>query len=175
MYINNLDGFINTQLHCLSELFELIDNKLSSIDLSIQQSTDPESDGYFDRAEYFIGVGFVAAQQYLVDTLLFTKLNKNIAYQLGPIHPNGVTYANLINSCANWWKHEAEWYEKQKVPKKGMTNFANVVSTSEQYEYALSSVLATICPIHELPFKYLTQYLIEWRNAVITQTSDQTP
>lgn len=175
MYINTKDGVADDQLQILSEFFELIDNKLASITLSINQSTDPESIGLFDRAEYFVGIGFVAVQQYLVDVLLFTKFNKKIAYLLGPTHADGVTYANLINSCANWWKHEVEWYGKGEVPQIGITSFNNVINTSERYEYALSNVLASISPTNQLSFKCLTQYLIQWRNALISQIPDETP
>src|ERR1017187_2358902 len=99
------DEFADSELAILCELLGMLDKKIYEIQLLMSISSDPESDGLCDRGEYFIGVGFAAIQQYLVNTLLFTDINKNDAYKLGPAFSIDITYIDLINSAANWWKH----------------------------------------------------------------------
>lgn len=157
-----------SNLPFLCELFDLLDKKIHEIELLILQSNDPDTDGLLDRGEYFIGVGFVACQQYLVDTLFFTTIKKNYAYGLGPVHSSGITYVELINSAANWWKHEPEWFSKREVPNNGLRTFDNVtaIAGNEYFgHYVLSEVLASICD-SKLSFKSVVPFLLEWREAV---------
>ena len=71
--------FADGELGILCELLDILDGKLVEIDQLIRKSEDPESDGLLDRGEYFIGVGFVAIQRHLVETILFAGL-ENISY-----------------------------------------------------------------------------------------------
>jgi hypothetical protein len=158
---------VDGQLAILCELFDLLDRKISEVQNSIQKSIDPESDGLCDRGEYFIGVGFVAAQQYLVDTLLFTGIEKHKAYKWGPVHSSGIAFASLINSAANWWKHEAEWWNKGKVQKNGESTFIHITDVATTPGYELSNVLASICGAEKFSLKCLVPYLIEWRTSVV--------
>lgn len=107
------------ELHRLCELSEVLDSKIYEIVECISKSVDPESDGLLDQAEYFIGVGFVAIQQYLNDSLIGININKKKALSLGTIHSSGATSVSVINAAANWWKHEAEWFKNGNVPKNG--------------------------------------------------------
>ncbi len=115
-------------------------------------SSDPDTDGLLDKGEYFFGVGFVAIQQYLVDTLIFTGVKKVEAYNLGDMHASGITYISLINFAANWWKHESEWTDQEQVPKNGQRTFDNILNVTNKHEYALSIVLGSICGQEDLSF-----------------------
>ena len=53
--------------------------------------------------------GFVVMQQYLIETIIHTGLEKSEVYKLDPVHSSGDSVVSIICSCANWWKHEAEW------------------------------------------------------------------
>jgi hypothetical protein len=155
-----IDGeFADGELLKLCELLELLDQKLCVI----QTSRNPDSDGLCDTGEYFIGVGFAAIQQYLVDTLLFTGLDKRDAFKLGPFHSEGITFIDLFNSAANWWKHEAEWFNKGEVPKIGENTFNHVKIIAKSEGYELSNVLASICGSSNLSLAAVVPYLKEWR------------
>jgi hypothetical protein len=149
----------------------MLDKKISGIQLLISSSSDPDSDGLCDRGEYFIGIGFVAIQQHLVETLLFTGINKNEAYKLGAIHSTGVTYISLINSAANWWKHEAEWVNKGEIPKNGNNTFDHVYAAAKTTDYALSNVLASICSSESISLSAVVPYLREWQAAILNAHS----
>lgn len=166
MFMINDDEFADGELPKLCELLELLDQKLYVIQALISQSRDPDGDGLCDMGEYFIGVGFVAIQQYLVDTLLFTGLDKRDAFKLGPLHSEGVTFIDLFSSAANWWKHEAEWLNKGEVPKIGENTFNHVKTVAESEGYELSKVLASICGSNNLSLAAVVPYLKEWRTAV---------
>jgi hypothetical protein len=158
--------FADGELWMLRELLEMLDEKIADIDLLIKKSPDPDSEGLCDGGEYFIGVGFVAIQQYLIDTLLFTGLDKKDAYELGSVHFSGETYVNLINSCANWWKHEAEWWSNGDVPKNGIRSFERVANVSDSSSYQLSNVLASICGSNKICLSSIVPYLEEWQAKV---------
>lgn len=102
MFFTVESQFADGELWRLQELFEILDEKLADIETRMEESADPDSDGLCDQGEYFIGLGFVAIQQYLVETIMFTGLTKSDAYKLGPKHPSGATYVGLINASANW-------------------------------------------------------------------------
>lgn len=158
--------FADGELAILCDLFDMIDEKLVEIGRLIKKSKDPESDGLLDRGEYFIGVGFVAIQRYLIETILFTGLEKREAYSLGPTHSSGATYIGLINSCANWWKHEPEWYNNKTVPKNGEQSFINITNIAEHPSYELSNVLSSLCGTNKVSFNSIVPYIKEWRAEV---------
>lgn len=160
------NGLVDCELDRLCELLDLLDQKISEISALIRESVDPDAEGLLDRGEYFIGVGFVAIQQYLLDSLMFTGIEKDKAYKLGSVHSSGITYVALINSAANWWKHEAEWAGNNKVPKSGERTFIHITDVAETVGYELSVVLASLCGSGSLSLKGVVPWLVEWRNAV---------
>jgi hypothetical protein len=167
MFLKVDDEFGDGELAILCELLGMLDKRISEIQSLISRSSDPESDGLCDKGEYFIGVGFAAIQQYLVDTLISTGINKIDAYKLGSAFDKDKTYIELIDSAANWWKHEAEWWNTGKVPKNGERTFAHVTSIADSQDYALSIVLASICGSGSLSsLGAIVPYLKEWRSAV---------
>lgn len=168
------NGLADTELGSLCELLDLLDQKISQLIPLIRESPNPDSEGLLDRGEYFIGVGFVAMQQYLLNTLLFTDIKKSEAYKLGSLHSSGITYVELINSAANWWKHEAEWVGKREIPSNGERTFMNIRGVAETVGYELSNVLASICGPESLSLKGVIPWLMEWRNAVSNIKSNGT-
>ena len=124
-------------LYQLRELLDLIDSKLYEIDECISKSADPDTDGLLDRGEYFIGIGFVAIQHHLNESLIGMEIGKKDAYSLGSIHSSGISSIGVINAAANWWKHESEWF----INGKGESEI--IMEISETREYALSNVLAS--------------------------------
>jgi len=158
------------ELDRLRELLEVLDGKLCQIEKSILNSADPESDGLFDRGEYFIGVGFVAIQQHFIDSLIALDINKKEAYSLGSKHSSGVSCAAVINAAANWWKHEAEWFKNGSVPKNGERTFEIIMNISNQYEYALSNVLASFSESKDLSLtKSVIPHVEEWTKALLVE------
>lgn len=153
-------------LRQLREFLEIIDTKLHMIDTSISQSADPDSDGLFDQGEYFIGIGFVVIQQHLTDSLIGMGLNKTESLSLGEIHPSGVPSISVINAAANWWKHEAEWVKANEAPKNGRT-FKIVMNISNQYDYALSNILASFSESKSLIFvDHVIPHIEKWTQAL---------
>ncbi|MDO6423054.1 hypothetical protein [Saccharophagus degradans] len=158
--------FEDGELWKLREMLDLLDAKISEVNRLIEKSSDPDSEGLCDRGEYFIGVGFVAIQQYLVETIINTGLSKSEAYNLGPEHSFGGTSVSLISSCANWWKHEPEWWGPRGIPKSGKATFERVSSVTDSHTYQLSNVLATFSEDKALSFIHVIPILEKWREDV---------
>jgi len=145
----------------LEELFLMFDAKLSEIDLAIQSSADPDSDGLFDQSEYYVGLGFVAAQQYLVETVIFSGLGKNKkAYKLGPRHRSGIAYVAAINSAADWW------VDLDIIKNSNATTVNNVLVISNSNGYQLSNLLFALSNNKEIKLKCLLPIITEWEHAL---------
>ena len=95
----------------LTRHFEILDTEIADITTKIDASYDPEGDGYYDRCEYFIGAGFVAAQKYILETFSILKVEQTKALSIGPQLIHDVPSAGAIWSAANYWKHEAQWWK----------------------------------------------------------------
>jgi hypothetical protein len=171
MYILGSDKeIIDPELGMLQEALELLDSKLVSVESEIEASNDPDSDGILDRGEYFIGLGFVSIQQYLNDTLTFSKVNKSEALTLGKKHESGVSFISAINAAANWWKHEAEWWKDlDKLNPQSKSTVERVSNLIESPWYPLSNLLSVLVKDKECRLLNVLPLLIEWRNAVVTK------
>jgi hypothetical protein len=150
-------------LYQLCELLDVIDSKLCEIEECVSKSLNPESDCPLDRGEYFIGIGFVAIQQHLSESLIGMKLGKKESYYLGSTHSSGISSIWVINAAANWWKHEAEWFKNKDVPKGGEYTVEIIMGISPQHEYALSNVLASFSESKSLSFiKNIIPHIEKW-------------
>lgn len=151
----------------LEELYEILDLKLTEIDTAINNSADPDTDGLFDQSEYYVGIGLVAAQQYLAEVATFSGINKDKAYKLGPRHSSGIPYIKAIDSAANYWKHEAEWWKDlEKLNNSNPTIRNHVVTIADTDYYQLSNFLYTLSNNQEMKLKCLLPIINEWLSVV---------
>lgn len=164
---NNEIVFGDAELSYLEELLGSIDKIISDINSKIKSSVDPESDGLFDKGEYFIGAGFCAMQRYLVDVLEDKKIDKGVALKLGPTNKNGTAISLLINSAGNYWKHSPEWHVwMDELDDRSQKTIDRLVSRDGHVYYVLSEVLAELCNGEEISLRSCIPYLKKWRFAV---------
>lgn len=149
----------------------MFDSKLTTLNNRILVSRAPESDGLFDYAEYFIGLGFCAMQRYLIDCLDSKVIKKRAGLELGQQTRSGRSYVQLINSLANWWKHSAEWqhfaYEHKEIKrsKNEQRTIDDVLEISD-YPYVFSTALVQLSPEGRLVLSDLIPFLVKWRDDV---------
>ena len=172
------DEYADSSLGLLSELLTILDEKVTEVNRLIAHSTDPESDGLTERGEYFIGVGLSAIQQYLMDTLTLTGIEKNCAFNLGPQYSHKLTFVAVVNAAANWWKHSAEWKwqdqeQQNKLAQRTQETVLEVVVDKEGLWYPLSNVLAALQGTHEVTLSALLPNLVLWRSAVEAKKGKQ--
>ncbi|MEG1453301.1 hypothetical protein [Brevundimonas sp.] len=158
------------ELASLKAHLTLLDTALDSINQAISQSTDPESEGLFDRGEYLIGSGFVAAQRY-IQTVYFTEgIKPDVALSLGEKLNYYGTFAHAIWQGANYWKHEEEWYQTVSCGGSLKGGSAKTRDNLEQYvdwdDYTCSNLLALILDGNELSLVALIPILEAWTEAV---------
>jgi len=176
MYMKFGTDFMDTELTFLQELCELLDGKLSILERQIKSVSDPESHGYFDQTEYFIGVGFCAMQRYTLDVLEGRDINRGLAYTLGPKHNSGKSIVSLISCLANWWKHTSEWQhyvfdgEQPKIGHKARQTIDSVLSIAK-YPYVFSTGLVSLKVDGKIEVSSLIPSLIQWRKEVQEQAS----
>ena len=158
----------DTQLSTLTGLLEYIDSELLKIEVAIDAGYDVDSMGVLDTGEYLIGVGFVAVQQHLNESLITKYLKKNDAFSLGPMHSTNASSISIINAAANWWKHESEWHRLGEVPRSGERTYNTIMDISNQHEYALSNVLASFSESKKMSFsESIIPCIEEWSKAIM--------
>lgn len=168
MYLKVGDEYADRELQLLTELLNILDEKVVEVRNLISKSVDPESDGLTDRGEYFIGVGFSVIQQYLTDTLTLTGVSKRKAFDIGPRYSEEFTFISVVNAAANWWKHSAEWVDQETTSTLALQTQRIVVETAESLDYPLSNVLAKLLGTSEITLCALLPNLVLWRSAVDT-------
>lgn len=97
-------------IYYLRRHLEILDVEIVEILTKIGTSNDPEGDGYYDAGEYFLGAGLAAVQKYMSETFCILNVEQTKALDAGPILAGGASFANVVWSAANYWKHEAEWW-----------------------------------------------------------------
>lgn len=171
MFIKVGSDYADAELFYLHDFCGILDSKITTLNDKISVSRDPESDGLFDYAEYFIGLGFCAMQRYLIDCLDCKGIKKRTGFELGNKTSSGRTYAQKINSLANWWKHSAEWqhfaYEGEEIKrsKNEQITIDDVLEIAE-YPYVFSTALVRLSPEGRLVLSDLIPFLINWRDDI---------
>ena len=182
------------QFSLMEDLLLTIEKKLSIINNLVKKSSDPVSDGYCDNGEYLIGAGFVLLQQKLKESLtLFNSYPKN-HFKIGPRYSKDYYIAEVINNCANYWKHEPEWVGKKYNEFKGsnkntrdsivdhttialekvlpQTNDNLKYENSEDAlylftnSYPLSQIICNTNNNNECSFVGLLQHVKDWQKAI---------
>ncbi|MBB1364490.1 hypothetical protein H5125_20300 [Shewanella sp. SR44-4] len=173
MLLLSKDEIIDLKIDELSDLLILLDSKLEYLIDQANAQLDADSSGIFDRAEYFIGVGFVAMQQYIADTMQYSTVRKSEALNLGSVTSQGVTHISVINSAANWWKHESEWewYGESGIGNKTYFSICNIV---DPINYPLSNVLAFLVAEKTFCLSSAIPILEQWRDHLVIYTQEHT-
>ena len=171
MYIKFDDGILDDDLPFLVTLLELLDTRLTQIQLAIETSTDPDSDGLCDRGEYLIGMGFIACQRYLASTYGPLGIRKHVALNCGPRESGGASFAEIVNATANLAKHFDEWDFPSAVFRDRTGLDANQLQTIRVIEtvtnwadYTCSNVLAALVGSLEIKLTSLSPKLQAWRD-----------
>ena len=101
--------FLQHQRRLTEELVKMVDNQLDDVFLEFDKVLDPDSWGYFDSAEHLSGLGFVILQNYLASVSGILKIEKKQLLEMGPKFSEGNNLFKVVNTVANFWKHNQEW------------------------------------------------------------------
>ena len=162
--------YADAEFWFLTKHLNLLDCELAKINAAIKKSTDPDSDGLYDRGEYFIGSGFVAIQRYLASARSGTGIGQKEALSMPPIVNSTLTFAEALNAGANYWKHSEEWFETlykpENVSLKGnaLATLKALNKVTPWEDYTCSNLLAILGNEKELELSSLLLGIAEWRN-----------
>ncbi len=146
------------------DLLNTVDSKINDLSNLSRMEIDPDSYGYFDRAEHAIGLGFVIIQNFITAMYVDYESNKATALEKGPAHSSGVSVAKVVNDAANYWKHNKEWSgdKGQNYRKRIETTFVCLgCSTSD--DYPLSNIFTKICDSNQASFILLFKVILKWQ------------
>lgn len=140
----------------------------------IKTVSDPESCGYLDTAEYFVGVAMVAVQKYLSSSCRAEGVSKQIGLKIGPKHESGEFVVALLNKLANAWKHRDEWdWEDNPDPTKAEARLSRQRDSTavvfdlledDEHWYPYSNVVYHV--LGDVSASKLVDVLVEWRDAL---------
>jgi hypothetical protein len=128
-----------------------------------------------DLAEFMLGLGFVAFQNYAIKT--WTDLNiirdgfgkppvdKLACYRCDQftVKQNGPTRIELINAAANYFKHHDEW---SQWPDNETTRTLSRVGITQQSEFPCIEAVRIFCG-DSWRLMVLHQIVREWREHVL--------
>jgi len=159
--------FLDFDLNLLRQLISIIDQHLELMAQESVQVEDADSFGYFDRMEHLTGLGFVACQTYIVSICGSLRIEKRKALAIGPMHSSGQSKAQIINSAANYWKHNSEWIlEKSDRQRKRIEESFDLVGFPTNTDYPLSGILTELVYPELAAFQSLIVELKTWRDEI---------
>ncbi len=157
--------FIDFNLDLLKQLIHIIDHHLDVVAQKAAQEDDPDTFGYFDSAEHITGLGFVACQTYMSSVYGYLRIEKKNALFIGPFHQSGQTIVQIINSAANYWKHNSEWsLEKSDRQRKIIEETFELVGFPVDTDYPLCGILTEIVSPKYAAFEPIIPILESWRD-----------
>ena len=155
-----MDAF---DLSCLNDAAALVDSKLDLLDQRAKQSSDPDADGIYDRAEYLAGFGLVACQAYLTESISMSGRDRDGALKLGPRHECGHSIATLVNAVANYWKHAPEWTSPLSRRAQTTADLIRSLGVDIDSSYVVVNALSEIVRPREHRVRYVIPFLSQWR------------
>lgn len=170
--MNILEAMNEFDLLCLNDVAAFVDSKLDILDQRAKQSADPDTDGIYDRGEYLAGLGFVACQAYLTESISMSGRDRNTALRLGPQHECGHSIAILINAIANYWKHVPEWMphpsQRARTMQRAQTTIDLICSLGVDIDssYVVVNALWKISRTREPRIRYVIPFLLQWSTAL---------
>lgn len=99
-------NFLELSLNIIEPIFKIKDDEIKQM---IREKEDVLSSGLCEQAESIVGLGFTICQKYITGTLGWIRVEKESALKKGPFFSEKLTYAQIINAAANYWKHHDEW------------------------------------------------------------------
>jgi hypothetical protein len=174
MYVVFPDGEIGDQdMEQLQELLNVLDYQFASNIEKRKRSHPPEQNIFWDRLSYIAGLGFVMCQQYINITYPTDAPKRIVALELPPKHSSGYSIVQIINACANYWKH---YQEDINYPYGSLnkTTIQTIEKLGEDIEnpFLCEGILYKIVETDENPFKKLIGLLIEWRTNLIKSANN---
>lgn len=158
-------------LEFFGDVAQLLDQQLDALDADIAEHEDPDSFGLFDRMESLLGLGFIAAQNYLIQVVGERRRPLRERYfALGPRSPVGSSLAEVIYAASNYAKHHPE-------PLANKTTIAilesfgvwssSIFERSWRQDYPLSHLFLDLMAPRRARLSEVAKSLEEWRDAVI--------
>lgn len=158
-------------LELLKDIVAPIDHYLEAIIQKSREVDDPDSLGYFDRAEHIIGLGFVACQTYIITLCGYLRVRKQDAFSFGPKHQSGQTVVQIANHAANYWKHNGERImEKNEKQRKYVEKAFAALGFPVGTDYPLSGILAEITHPQPVKFVSLIGLLTDWKDELLKES-----
>jgi hypothetical protein len=159
------NGYIDYEMRLFREIAEPLRARLALL-------TDPPDKqyaaecGWDDSAEHIMGIILVAAQNYIVSAASQHQVTKTQALSLGPIHRSGHRVVELLNHCANFWKHADEWNWGQPDGRREAILRAFETLSLPETSMPLCDLVAEICGTHVGDLEELCSNLLAWREAL---------
>lgn len=158
----------------LKQAFVSVEEKLNNIEWY---------DGIFakEQIETILGIAFVAAQTYITGTIsdiraIGVGANKGNKYEMlstgSPYVADNVTQVVLVDSIANYYKHNEEWDGwKEDNKNKRTIEILRKCGITEKTEFPCYEAATILWPekdIYELG--KLLEILVDWRGQVLNES-----
>jgi hypothetical protein len=122
-------------LNLLEQLLKVVDEEIAKVDADFDSDPDPDGSGLLQCGDGLYGLGFVACQQYLNVTYkdLAFPTDRQKSIQGGPKFSATLSYAQVVDAAANFWKHNGEWDGSDRREKKTRNVLEAVFPSGKDY------------------------------------------
>jgi hypothetical protein len=163
-----IDSVAQSDRALLGKHLALLDIEVSKITEEIFDPSIPTGEHLLEEGEYFIGHGFVAIQSYLTSVRSAYGLGATEAYSEPPLCQNDLPLAKGLNTGANYWKHNQEWYEPllNRQNKDLIQYQKDTLESLEKFtpweDYTCSNLLAVLTKGRDFRLSALLPLIDEW-------------
>lgn len=166
LIVNKFD--VDFDLDFLRDAVAALDRQLDRLDELIGDLPDDAFELCW-RANHIYGLGFVACQNYLAETISLFGADREKALNAEPIHlRSGVPIAALTNSAANFWKHRSEWPSPPPATKRPVQHLV-ALGVDASADFPLANAFVQLVHPHQPRFLSLVPFLQRWRDALRKQ------
>ncbi len=109
MELLDFDEEVDFLIMSLEAIEPLFKNTNSLILEKIRNGEDITSLDLTYRTEFLCGLAFVICQKYIKASLGWISLDLSTSLKLGKQYNSQLSYVQIINAAANYWKHSDEW------------------------------------------------------------------
>ena len=166
MLLFNGEDVWDFDLNFFEDVVDLVDRRLDELERNCDASGDPDQFGLFDQTEHICGLGFTAAQTYMVSVCGEFQLENWQSYSYGPRHECGEPVALLVHHAANYWKHRIQWTGREPDAKQRRT-IEGLAAMELGGDYPLSTALASLTGTDFPRLRPLVPLLVAWRASLI--------
>lgn len=184
MELLDFDEEVDFLIMSLEAIEPLFKNTNSLIVEKIRDGEDITSIDLTHRTEFLCGLAFVICQKYIKASLGWIRVDFSTSLKLGKQFNSELSYVQIINAAANYWKHSDEWdtlsftpaendlfkvtsKDKHKLDPRAKKTMNTIEAVTQWTDYTCFNLLYKLTLSENYSLLNLIPILEEWRSKTL--------